>query len=73
MTRPVFDGSADDMVQVRRAAALQLAVDAYKDDKSYRKQTVPDATAADVRADRIVAAAEKFDAFLRNGGQAPGD
>lgn len=44
----------------RRAAALTLAVEAYRDDPGYRA-----ASSVDVRTDRILHAARKFEAFLK--------
>ena len=44
----------------RRQTALELAIDACRDDKAYR-----DARGVDVRTDRILHTARKFDAFLR--------
>jgi hypothetical protein len=64
MTRPMFEGSPEEMAEARRGAALQLAIEAFKDDPQFRPTT-----GEGTRTGRIVAAAARFETFLRDGGQ----
>lgn len=69
-----FDGTAEDLAVMCRGTALQLAIEAYKDDTEYRRPN-PGSQAGnhDVRADKILAAASKFERFLRGGPAAETD